>query len=110
MLRISKTREVWWPAVVHEPQDGGKTLEQKLEVRIHVPHAQEPPQSDREFVENHVVDWRGVDGEALPFATDAGDPMPFSKENLSAVLDLAYVRLGIGAAIADCSRGIAAKN
>jgi hypothetical protein len=110
MLRISRTREVWWPAVIHEPEDGGATKEWKLDVKIRLPRGDEPAQSDQDFVANHIVDWRPAGEEPFPFCNDAGEAQPFSPEHRAEAMIYAFVRIGFGAAIADCSRGIAAKN
>jgi hypothetical protein len=103
VLRINKSREVWWPAKINVPEDDGKTRAFDARLRIRIPSGTEPAQSDREFVEQHVIGWEQVSDEA-------GNALPFTPENLSAALDIPYVLAGFARALVECSRGIAAKN
>lgn len=132
MFKFAKNREVLWPVEVSSPVDGGsvdkfvvkicyKLLTQsEISTRVRdemdmMRHADDIDKSMASISEtelakrnqdlmDHIVGWEDIAD------ADSGEPLPFTPENVAAVLDLPYARPAIGKGLLDASRGAPVKN
>ena len=91
-FRFVKGAAVWWPVRWQEPADGGETREASIELkfrRLGVSEAEALTQlSNLDFVSAVATDWRGA-------LDEAGKPVPFSAEWVTAWLDIPPVAAAV---------------
>ncbi len=107
---VSDRDEVFWPAVIPKPADGGKIVRHKIQLRFVV---LEQPDLDKyidmgrggqiEALREAVTGWKGVER-----AKD--DPLPFSDEVFEKLLRKPYFRQAAWEALIECVVGAAPKN
>jgi outer membrane receptor for Fe3+-dicitrate len=119
MFKLAQKREVLWPVTVTVPVDGGvEKVEIQVRYRLLV-RSELAAFTDRikATAENgaNVIDaldgllteritgWHGISDES-------GEDLPFTQDNLAAVLDVPYLREAIEAGLYAASRGALAKN
>ncbi len=95
MFKITTKKELNWPVTISVPQDGGKVKKQETIVRFeHIDQSLFDANyatggSDADLMKRVVIGWD--DGQ---FQNEDGSSMPFSIENLAALLETSYVRIG----------------
>jgi hypothetical protein len=120
MFKFARNREVLWPVTVNVPADGGP---EKVEIRIRyrlltrseltgmserIKAAAEGGEADVVHVldgllTERITGWDGISDEA-------GEALAFTPDNLTAVLDVPYLREAIETGLYAASRGAAVKN
>ena len=137
MFKFAVNRQVLWPVVVHIPRDdgSGEGLEAQVKIRYRLLTQAELTARAREDLESARVvggDQTVVEGllaQISPerieqrlqelkdritgwedFADEQGEPLPFTPENLAAVLDVPYLRGPIERGLVEASQGARAKN
>ncbi len=68
---------VWWPVVIQEAKDNGRTVQHKVKVRYEIlrkDEADELAKNDDTFLQRVVREWEG-------FADDAGTELDCTDEN-----------------------------
>ena len=101
-LILTKELRVWWPAKITQPTDGGRLVEYEIELHLKVPQQhtlrdlvafaegdkEEALNFENAWIQNHVLDWRGVHSEKK-------QPLTYSAEKLELLLDVAGGRKGV---------------
>lgn len=107
MFKLKKNRQVWWPVTINVPADGGRIIPCETQVQFNLLEQHEfdeyAEQSDEAALEAIMANWKG-------FADEQGEPLPFNRETLLAVLAHQYVRIAIFTAYNQACIGAAAKN
>jgi hypothetical protein len=120
MFKFARNREVLWPVTVNVPADGGPEkveiqIRYRLLTRSELSGLSERIKAAAEGGEGEVLaaldgllaeritGWDGISDEA-------GEVLPFSADNLTAVLDVPYLREAIETGLYAASRGALAKN
>ena len=93
MFRFVPSPEFSWPVDIHVPVDGGEKAVQRFTARLRPDAALQQQFAERrigeaDFARAVVVGWDGVGDEA-------GDPLPFTAENLRRLVAIPYVRRAI---------------
>ncbi len=111
MFKLAEQNQVRWPVTVQIPQDGGtvRDVEIGIDYRLLTKQqareikALDDDQAESRLVD-HVVGWddRVVD--------TAGQPVPFSRENLELLLEYDFIARAIVLGLYQASRGAPAKN
>lgn len=120
-LRIKKDNIVWWPVTVKVPQDGGKPEDVEISVKYKlitrsernefiglafnddVANADHDVDRALALYRDKVLDWKGIENED-------GNELPFSPENLEAMLDHTFFEMALSRGLFQASSGAAAKN
>lgn len=119
MFKLAKERQVLWPVTVQVPEDGGPQAVD-IQVRYRLLTRSElkalagalagvSGDTDALLAEldarlsDRITGWEGI-------ADEAGKPLPFTPENMAAVLDVPYLRDAIEQGLYAASRGALAKN
>lgn len=112
MFSISQSSSYTWPVTVEFPISGGKTEKQTFDVEFKRltqskikelrDAAYQGKLTDDETCRQIVVGWRGV--------SDNGQELPFSPENLDALLEIALVPASIVRSFFDSMEGAKRKN
>lgn len=137
MFKFAISRQVLWPVVVRIPRDDGtgEAIEAQIKIRYRLLTQTELTARARDDLETARAvgsDQAGVDGlleQISPervdrrlqemkgritgwedFADEQGEPLPFTAENLAAVLDVPYLRAPIERGLIEASQGARAKN
>ncbi|WP_417345699.1 hypothetical protein [Ferrimonas sp.] len=97
-----------WPCTIDVPADGGQMVETHITLDFRLPPAEEHDQllglgNDRQFLTKVIQGWGNIGGAD-------GEPLPFSQDNLNAVLDQPFFCIGALAAFKDAYSGAALKN
>ncbi|SFK92021.1 hypothetical protein SAMN05216302_102112 [Nitrosomonas aestuarii] len=109
MFKVSKPQSVKWPVEVNTPRDGGGTTKGTFNVQFRI-------LDDDEF--SGIYDRGGKDKDLLAdvcvgwdqkLCDENGEPIPFSEEQLEALVKIPYIRTAMVSAYLDCSNGRAAK-
>lgn len=110
MFKLAEKNEVLWPVTVPVPQDGGTVTEVEIQIRYklltrsrmdELPRL--PAKEQDGALLDHITGWEGVQ------ATDGKD-VPFSRDNLIALLDIGPVQRAVVRGLYEASRGAPAKN
>lgn len=109
MLRVTQSRQVWWPVTVNVPVDGGQT--EPFEIRVlfelmdthQVEAHRQAGTPDVEVLASWAKGWEGV-------ADEQGNLLPFSPENLAAVARVPYIGRAMVVALLQASAGAKVKN
>lgn len=111
MFKLAEQNQVRWPVTVQVPQDGGTVrdveigIDYRLLTKAEAASIKNMPDALAETrMLDHVVGWddRVVD-------TD-GKPVPFSRDNLLALLEYDFVARAVVLGLYQASRGAPAKN
>lgn len=117
MFKFARDRIVLWPVTIKQPADGGaineieirvkfkllkRDLLDKMEKAFYAGEADQ--QDDLKILLDHVVGWDGIED------AETGEALPYSVENLQALLNESYIRTAIQTALVNCSLGAPAKN
>ena len=120
MFRFARQREVLWPVTVNVPADGGP---EKIEIQVRyrlLTRSELAGLSDRikaaaeagegevlstldALLAERITGWSGIAGED-------GEALPYTADNLAALLDVPYLREAIETGLYSASRGALAKN
>lgn len=111
MFKFARQREVMWPVTIRLPVDGG-VEEVEVGVRYRLltrdeRKAMESLASDAEaeaFLMEHITGWDERWGD------DEGNPLPFSRENLAAVLQQPPIERALTMGLIQASVGAPPKN
>lgn len=111
MFKFARKREVMWPVEIAVPVDGG-TEKQEVGVRYRLLTRDERqamealPDDDSamEFLVDHITGWDER------WCDEDGNPLPFTAENLRAVLEHPYIERPISIGLLQASTGAARKN
>ena len=114
-LIVNDKREVDWPVTINVPVDGGKTEKHEIIVRFELATSEEFLNGGNEpagtLLQRKVKGW-GTEEEhrkdGLMLSED--EPMPFTGENLKAVLKIGYIERAFTTGLIGASNGAAAKN
>lgn len=110
MFKLAQQNEVLWPVTVQVPQDGGTTKAVEISVRYRLltktdardMKAMDDAASEQALL-SHITGWEGV-------ADMAGNPVPFTPDNLAALVEHDYVARAIVLGLYQASKGAPAKN
>jgi hypothetical protein len=104
-------RTIWWPVSIRIPMDGGKVETFEMEMQLVVPtksQAREAVKLDEaafeQYMLDRVKDWRN---EVL-LDEETGAPIPYSRENLQALLEHGWFEVSLSRALAQANAGVAA--
>jgi len=116
MLIVNPDREVDWPVEIPVPQDGGSTVKAEVMVRFKLATKTEifgsgdtPPKKD--LLPSRILGWGTAEENHKDGFVDGKEkPIPFTPENLKAVLNIGYIERALALALVNASNGAAAKN
>jgi len=109
MFEFAEKNKVWWPVTISMPTDGGaKSVEIEVQYTMLSKSAAQkivglPRDEQGEAMLDHVHDWR-------KFPDVHGKEIPFTRENLIAVMDWNFIEEAITRGWREASRGAPTKN
>jgi len=107
MFKLLKNNRVYWPVTIHQPADGGTTTQHKCQVEFEIKEQdifnQLANEGDQTLLTNLVTGWRGIGDEN-------GDEMEYNQENLTALINIPFVRTGLIRGYMEAASGAPAKN
>lgn len=109
MFEFAESNKVWWPVVINVPADGGpKEIEVEVQYSILTKSAAQKMvnltrDEQSEAMLDHVHGWK-------KFPDVHGNDIPFTRENLIAVMDFTFIDEAITQGWRTASRGAPTKN
>jgi hypothetical protein len=108
---IKKEKNYKWPVTISEPMDGGGFTDHKVNVRFKMLSQERidevvknESENDTDILRDVLMGWD--DGE---FKDEAGNNLPFNKENKDIVLSVPFIRSGLIKGFFESITGKAAK-
>lgn len=109
--RLAPERKIWWPTVIHLPMDHGEVRKIPVEFLYEVPDRDESKALSEMSNEDFEAELkRRIHGWSDNIADEQGKPIPFSRENLDALMARQEIMLAAHSGLLNASIGAAVKN